>query len=171
MFMYPWILYFCLHFRKVSFWTPVILSSVYLMVEFLCMHIIMIVNVSMDPQSDSKETLPVPGYIFVLKHLKSVKVDVYKNCQNYPKVNKTQFWPKLTILTYFLLFLNFKWSKPKNTLTTLIGFVSVRHGVNNPSSSPMCSSRNLLIFDTSKPFKLFWVQNNFDYLRGVFDTY
>ena len=69
MFMYPQILYFCLHFRKVSFWTPVILSSLYLMVEFLCIHIIMIVNVSMDPQSGSKYTctLPVPGDIFVIK--------------------------------------------------------------------------------------------------------
>ena len=55
MFVYPQILYFCLHFRKVSFWTLVILSSLYLMVEFLCIHIIMIVNVSMDPQSSSMD--------------------------------------------------------------------------------------------------------------------
>ena len=67
MFMYPWILYFCLHFRKVSFWTPVILSLLYLMVEFLCIHIIMMVNVSMVPQSGSRYTLLVPGYIFVIK--------------------------------------------------------------------------------------------------------
>ena len=68
MFVYPWILYFCLHFRKVSFWTPVTLNPFYLMVEFLCIHIIIIlVNVSMDPQSNSKYTLLGPGYIFIIK--------------------------------------------------------------------------------------------------------
>ena len=67
MFMYPWILYFCQHFRKVLLGTPVTLNPLYLMVEFLCIHIIIMVNVSMHPQSSSKHTLPGPGYIFIIK--------------------------------------------------------------------------------------------------------
>ena len=67
MFMSPCILYFCLHFRNVPSWTPVTLNPLYLMVVFLCIYIIIMVNVSMDPQSSFKYTSHVPGYIFIIK--------------------------------------------------------------------------------------------------------